>query len=59
MSAQVTSGSPGRFGMKIFSPPRSSISRLTDCGLPPPRFQKSPALSVSAAAMKARATSVT
>ena len=38
MSADVQSGSPGRFGMWIFSPPSSSTSRFTDCGLPAPRL---------------------
>jgi len=48
MSAQVQSGSPGRFGMRIFSPPRSSTSRLTDCGLPAPRLYTRPTRGVSA-----------
>src|SRR5882672_2519185 len=38
MSAQVQSGSPGRFGTRIFSPPSSSTSRFTDWGFPAPRL---------------------
>src|SRR5262249_23741262 len=33
-SAQVTSGSPGRFGIYTTGPPINSTSRLIDCGAP-------------------------
>src|SRR5262249_41256935 len=56
-SAQVTSGSPGRFGIYTTGPPINSTSRLIDCGAPAPRFQISPLFSVSAASRNACATS--
>src|SRR6516225_4926469 len=57
-SAQVTPGSPGRFGIYTTGPPINSTSRLIDCGAPAPRFQISPLLSVSAAKRNACATSL-
>src|ERR1043166_4345234 len=58
VSAQVQSGSPGRFGTYTTDPPSNSTSRLTLCGELDPRLKIYPDSFDSAAAKNARATSV-
>src|SRR5215831_1364081 len=59
MSANVQSGSPGRFGTWTTSPPSRLTRRLTLYVLPDPTLKTSPSRSDAATRTKASTTSVT